>query len=251
MNYKAIMMDLDGTTVAYHRKALPTQRVIDAISQAKKQIHVGIATSRNYIESKQILDVLNLTGPSIVSGGAQIIDAKTRMSIWEKQLDHHSVQQALAVFEKYHMPLYLNEEGKGNGIRITKDAIPDNILTLWSPGVKPELAEKIVPELTAIPTINAHMVKAWEEGTLVITVSHVEATKQHGIFEVAKLLRIETHEMIGVGDSYNDFPLLLACGLKIAMGNAAKELKDIADFVAPTVDEDGIAVVIEKFILKK
>ena len=41
----------------------------------------------------------------------------------------------------------------------------------------------------------------------------------------------------------------MACGLKVAMGNAIPELKEIADYVAPSVDDDGVADVIEKFIL--
>ena len=45
-------------------------------------------------------------------------------------------------------------------------------------------------------------------------------------------------------------PLLMACGLKIAMGNAYEELKSIADYVAPPIEEDGVADAIEKFILK-
>ena len=53
--------------------------------------------------------------------------------------------------------------------------------------------------------------------------------------------------MVGVGDSYNDFPLLMACGLKAAMGNSVKEILDIADYVAPSVDDDGLANVIEKY----
>ena len=80
-------------------------------------------------------------------------------------------------------------------------------------------------------------------------ITHADATKQHGVMEVAQILGIEKEDIIGVGDGYNDFPLLMACGLKIAMGNAVPELKAIADFVAPSVDEDGVAVVIEKFLL--
>ncbi len=57
------------------------------------------------------------------------------------------------------------------------------------------------------------------------------------------------NEIIGVGDSYNDFPLLMACGLKVAMGNAAPELKEIADYIAPTVEEDGVVDVIKRFVL--
>ena len=41
----------------------------------------------------------------------------------------------------------------------------------------------------------------------------------------------------------------MACGLKIAMGDSVEDLKVIADYVAPTVEEDGLADVIEKFIL--
>ena len=64
-----------------------------------------------------------------------------------------------------------------------------------------------------------------------------------------KNLGINTHEIIGVGDGYNDFPLLMACGLKVAMGNAVEDLKAIADYIAPSVEEDGVADVIDKFIL--
>jgi hypothetical protein len=41
----------------------------------------------------------------------------------------------------------------------------------------------------------------------------------------------------------------MACGLKVAMGNAVPELKAIADYIAPSVTDDGMATVIEKFIL--
>ena len=56
--------------------------------------------------------------------------------------------------------------------------------------------------------------------------------------------------MIGIGDGYNDFPLLMACGLKIAMGNAVEDLKAIADFIVPSVEQDGVAHAINRFILK-
>jgi len=69
------------------------------------------------------------------------------------------------------------------------------------------------------------------------------------IFKVAKILGIDTHEIIGIGDGYNDFPLLMACGLKVAMGNAVEDLKAIADYIAPTVSQDGVADVINKFVL--
>lgn len=43
----------------------------------------------------------------------------------------------------------------------------------------------------------------------------------------------------------------MACGLKVAMGNATEDLKAIADYIAPSVDDDGVVDVIAKFILSE
>ena len=45
--------------------------------------------------------------------------------------------------------------------------------------------------------------------------------------------------MIGLGDGYNDIPLLSVCGFKVAMENAPEELKEIADVIVPIVEQDG------------
>jgi hydroxymethylpyrimidine pyrophosphatase-like HAD family hydrolase len=55
--------------------------------------------------------------------------------------------------------------------------------------------------------------------------------------------------MIAAGDSFNDLTLLEVCGLRIVMGNAPEELRCIANYVAPPVEKDGLAVAIEEFLL--
>ena len=120
---------------------------------------------------------------------------------------------------------------------------------IFFPQVPAEEISQLETELTSIPTLSAHRILMTENNSVGLGVNHVLATKQHAIVNVAKLLDIDTSEIIGVGDGPNDFPLLIACGLKIAMGNAVPELKAIADFIAPSVEEDGVATVIEKFIL--
>ena len=62
---------------------------------------------------------------------------------------------------------------------------------------------------------------------------------------------MDTSQMIAIGDSYNDLPLLAACGLGIAMGGSPEELRAIADHVAPSVDDDGLAVAIEEHVLPR
>ena len=112
-----------------------------------------------------------------------------------------------------------------------------------------ETLEALRKRIDGIPTVSVHILPSWTKRKWTISISHTKATKQHAIFEVAKILGIDTHEIIAIGDGGNDLPLLMACGLKVAMGNAVEDLKEIADYVAPSVEEDGVAHVIEKFVL--
>ena len=53
--------------------------------------------------------------------------------------------------------------------------------------------------------------------------------------------------MIAFGDAENDEDMLLAAGVGVAMGNASDEVKAKADAVAPSVDDDGVAVFLREF----
>lgn len=101
-----------------------------------------------------------------------------------------------------------------------------------------------------MPNIEAHAFFSWEKGKTDIYITHKEASKRRAVKKLADLLNISLSEIICVGDGLNDVPLLNTCGFKVAMGNAADDLKKIADYIAPGVEEDGVAHIIEKFILK-
>src|SRR3990167_5395279 len=103
-----------------------------------------------------------------------------------------------------------------------------------------------------ISDVSAHKTFSWNKDRnykMDIYITHKEATKHHAAQELARILGIDTSEMIGVGDARNDVPLLHICGLKVAMGNADNKLKRVAHYIAPSVDEDGVAHVVDKFIL--
>ena len=56
-------------------------------------------------------------------------------------------------------------------------------------------------------------------------------------------------EVIAIGDQGNDISMIEWAGLGVAMGNGTAGVKAVADYVAPSANEDGAAHVIEKFVL--
>lgn len=251
MKYKAIIIDVDGTLIPNASDGVPSEKVKKAIALVSKYLHVGIATSRPLAELHHIVDNLSLSGPSIIDGGAQIINFPSGKVLAQNPLKIDDYSRVCNILIKYPT-IRFTANDNGIDVPFSDRFIPKkplNIFILTNSADK----QKLVDELSKISTIAVHEIILWKteefKGKVGIEVTSASATKQHGIFEVAKILGIETHEIIGIGDGYNDFPLLMACGLKVAMENGVEDLKAIADYIAPSVEEDGVADVINKFIL--
>lgn len=245
MKYKALICDFDGTLVTYGESNSPSKKVLSALYHASEKVFVGIATGRPLFKLKYILPELPLTSPCIINGGAQIYDPKNDKVLKEYPLDKDDLEKLKEKVLELKLPLIVNDGKKDHKV---KNRLPKKALGGVIYGLTDYQANKILDFNYKIPSIALHKLPDWKEGKFEININHVAATKQHGISEIAKIMGIDTHEIISVGDSYNDFPLLMASGLKVAMGNAFDDLKDIADYVAPTVHQDGVADVIQKFI---
>lgn len=75
-----------------------------------------------------------------------------------------------------------------------------------------------------------------------IEINHKDANKGAGVGMLAARYGIPAEQVAVMGDSYNDLPMFEMAGYKIAMENAAPILKETADFVTRSNDEDGVAV---------
>lgn len=249
--FKALIIDIDGTLMISQRNALPSPKVTDAIEKVSKLLHIGIATQRTLHSVIPIIKHLNLTGPSIIAGGAQVIDSETLKLIHEVVIETQSLNKAIEVLEEFKkkndIPSFIMESD-GEDTELIQGYLPRKPIAIFLGRLTFEQADNLKKKLLIIDNIAVNVVVPWES-KFGIVITGALATKQHGIFEVAKILGINTHEIIGVGDSYNDFLLLMACGLKVAMGNAVPHLKAIADYIAPSVEEDGVVDVINKFVL--
>lgn len=227
---------------------MPSERVREAIHKARTFVFVCIATSRPLVIAKHIIDHLDIRGLCVVNDATQIYDPIKKRFLQTIYIDSTCIPQIVRMAKRFGVKLMMNN---GRSERVAGDGWKrENICSLYIPTVTPEIAQRLIDELTKISNIAVHKIPSWTAGELSISISHASATKLHGVMTVAKMLGIAPKEIIGVGDGYNDYPLLMACGLKVAMGNAVPELKAIADFVAPSVEEDGVATVIDKFILE-
>ncbi len=247
--YKALITDVDGTLIPNKFDGRLSSRVVETVKKAKEKIHIGLATSRHPKDIFHLTNELTLFGPSIVYGGAQIIDLATKTTLWEQTIEPSDAKEILRIAQKMHIEFISNDSGER--IRVIHDTsyFPKRPLSFWGHGLDKETLDAFHQAIKHLNNTGLHIIPSWQRGKVDFLITHTKATKQHAIVQVAELLQIDPSDMIGVGDGANDLPLLMACGLKIAMGNAVPELKDIADYVAPSVEDDGLADVLEKFVL--
>lgn len=81
-----------------------------------------------------------------------------------------------------------------------------------------------------------------------IEINHEDANKGNGVAMLAAHYGIPLEEVAVMGDSYNDQPMFEMAGYRIAMANAAPILKEMAEFVTLSNDEDGVAVGIQHLL---
>lgn len=249
MKYKALMLDVDGTLVFDFNEGITSKRLLDSLERATKKLHVGFATGRPPYLMQKILKQVPFNGPSIFGGGGIILDLPSQKELYVKNISEQDARKIAKYLIKNKIKFFVNLGGRDEEYSPSLDL--SEVVDMYTALLPIEKTDTIIEDLSHIATVSLHKAHVANHKGYGVHITHAEATKLHGIFEVAKYLGIGAHEIIGVGDGYNDFPLLMACGLKIAMGNAVPELKEIADYIAPSVDEDGVAHVIEKFILPK
>ena len=248
MKYKAIISDVDGTLIPNKREGMPSKAVIEAVTKASDKIHIGIATARSYWQVSHILDIVPFSAPCIITGGAQVIDPKTRKTFVEHPLAIEDVLTVAEVGKGMEINfLIADREGERP---FAKETLSEKPLDMYTNAISEEKADEFIRIVSHFSTVATYKTLTWtDEKKVHVTVANPNASKNDGVLEVCRLLNIYPHEVIGIGEGHNDFSLLMACGLKVAMGNAIADVKAIADYVAPSVEEDGVAKVIEKFIL--
>lgn len=245
--YSAILLDVDGTLVPVGPNTSPTDRVTGAIHDVLSKIHVSLVTGRPVAWLTPLFEILKLKDPCIINGGTQIVDPRSGSVLWQKGLDPEVVLGIISLAKERGSRILVNDSG--SEIEDPTSFEFSNPLAMQIQHIDKATADEYRTTLTSrYPGIAVHEIYSWKSGLFDVYITDGQATKSFAAHKLAEILGIDPVSMIGVGDGQNDIPLLEACGLRVAMGNAHPDLKSVAHYVAPSIDEDGVAEVISRFI---
>ena len=245
--YAALVVDLDGTLIGRDERV--SSRVEAAVLDVAGRLPVSIATGREPSDVLRFARQLGLTAPQISDNGARLLDPANGGTLWSSPLLPGQSREIIGSLRREKVAFIATHPA--GTFTHANDITRWDLARVSALDMEEETADRLAGELGAGPGLNVVKVSLPYNGMWAVDVTRAGVDKGTAINEVARLLGIRTRQIIAAGDSYNDLPLLEACGLGIAMGNAASELKAAADYVAPSVDDDGLAVAIEEFVLPR
>ncbi len=270
-NYRLLVLDVDGTLVGHG--AYPSQRVADAIEAAKaKGVKVVLGTGRATEACYHLLNSLNLDGPHILFDGAAVVEWPSNDIIFLQALPPRAAQRLIELSREHNLFLeiyahdfyFIEQDGQLAQHQRQKLQITPLITDLMSlvnriKMVKGQLLAADAEQKRRADLITAEMTElckmSWSldptNGIYFGNAISRHVSKGHALNDIIDYLGITAEQVMAIGDSFNDLAIFEVAGTKIAMGHAPASLKELADWVAPTVEEDGVAAAIEKFILKK
>ena len=243
----AAALDLDGTVIGPDENISPA--VHEAIVRLAERIHVFIATGREPADVLRYANELGLTTPQLCDGGANILDPVQGVSTWTAPLGPVNAEAVVTRLREMGSAFVATH---ASGTASTFDDVPDwDLIRVSALDLDEDTADALATEFRR--NKDMYVIKAVlpYNGLWAVDFTLAGVDKASGIARVGQILGVNPTNMVAVGDSYNDLPMLEACGFSVAMGNAPPEVKDAAEFVAPSVAEDGLAVAISEYVLPR
>jgi len=243
----AAALDLDGTVIGPDENISPA--VHEAIARLAERIHVFIATGREPADVLRYANELGLTTPQLCDGGANILDPVQGVSTWTAPLGPVNAEAVVTRLREMGSAFVATH---ASGTASTFDDVPDwDLIRVSALDLDEDTADALATEFRH--NKNMYVIKAVlpYNGLWAVDFTLAGVDKASGIARVGQTLGVNPTNMVAVGDSYNDLPMLEACGFSVAMGNAPPEVKDAAEFVAPSVAEDGLSVAIKEYVLPR
>ena len=266
MSIKLFVTDLDGTLLLAGQK-VPKANIEAVHDMLNNGVIFTIATGRMYSASVEIANSLGVDVPIITYNGALIktIGGEVFHSAY---LDPALIIEIVNFCQarQWHLQSYSNDklyypeyndfakgyektlnisEGKAigwEGMRQFSENVP-KLLSISSS------AEETTERIEALKAAFGDRINAIRSNAEYTEITRPEVSKAAAIKILADKWNIDNSEVMVIGDSYNDLPMLKSAGHSVAMGNAPDDVKAVCEFVTDSCDDDGFAKAVYKYVL--
>jgi Cof subfamily protein (haloacid dehalogenase superfamily) len=263
--YKMIAIDVDDTLLNDDMQITePTKLALTAATE--RGVIVTLATGRMFASAQNIAKQLNMNVPIITYQGSLVKNLLDEKIIYERSVPTDAARYLFEYADKnkLHLQIYYKDElyVKEDNQKIKDYAAMSNIPYIVAEDfalfiAKPLTKMLIIDDPTKLDVI-AVEIKAALGDALHITKSkanfleflHPEGTKGHAVKSLASHYGCDLSQVIAIGDSWNDHEMLEVAGLGVAMENAVVSLKEMADFITLSNNDDGVKHVIDTFVLQ-
>lgn len=262
--YKLVAIDLDGTLLD-DQKNIP-EKNIEAIRRAvSRGVHVMLATGRPYRAAQWVFEKAGIREGLILSQAGSLVSRYPgETTVCGSRHDPAFLRELAQFCEErglfFHCMLgsdyyYLREDPMADliafylGYRGTVVSLEELIrlntrkATIVMP---PEQTDGVLAEVRQRFGGRAELAKG---DPIVIDITPPGVNKGTALLKAAAILGVRQEEVMAIGDSENDLPMLRAAGLGVCMENGVQSAKDAAGAVVPSNNDAGVAYAIETFVL--
>lgn len=266
MRYRLMAIDLDDTLLT--DELTVSEATKDAMKDAVAAgFHVTIATGRMFDSAQKIARQVGLNVPIITYQGSLVKNLLDEQVLYERSVPPEAAVKLYRYCRDHglHLQSYIDDKlitaedndkiqayAKLSNIPYTVVPNFEELATTSHKQTKmliiddPDKLDALIPVLKELLGPEVHLTKSKAH---YLEFLHREGTKGHALRFLAGHYGIPIEETIAVGDAWNDREMIEAAGLGVAMANAVPGLKEVADYVTLSNNEDGVRHVFEKFVL--
>lgn len=262
---RLVAFDLDGTLLGKDLVLRP--RVLSAVkSMLERGVQGCVVTGRMYRATLPFVREMHFAAPVVCYQGAAVVDPQTDDVLLDTPLPN---AQALELLEyaharRLHIQLYANDRyyceqrnrhsdlyAKISGVEPIVVPSLRTQFEFWdaTKAVIIDDEEVILEHLPLVKALLGDRAYVTRSLPQFLEVMDAKVDKGKALQVVAQRLDVPMSDVLAIGDSWNDAPLLSAAGFGIAMGSAPPELREVADAVVGDVQSDGVAEALERYVL--
>lgn len=262
MSFRMIALDVDGTLLNDHHEL--TLRVREAVRAAAAQgAEIVLCTGRGSTSALPVLRELGLQGTMITHNGASVVDSETREILFDTAIEPELALRYVSYCRERDIHFDMNT-AFDLYVETMREEAETMYRQLQAQPIRRENSEAFPEGLVKLsvyaPKLTLDQVETewagWDQalqavrsGDFFIDVQHLNASKGKALEKLASLRGIPREQILALGNYYNDVGMIAFAGWGVAMDNSPEEVKEEADAVTVSNNEDGVAVVIEQLVL--